>query len=47
MAKFCGGCAVALPTNVAYPIDGDPVAVSYYFEGLAEDEREGWFQFEV
>ena len=46
MAKFCGGCAVALPANVAYPIDGDPVAVSY-FEGLAEDEREGCFQFEV
>jgi hypothetical protein len=42
MAKFCGGCAVALLTNVTYPIDGDPVAVSY-FEGLAEDGCKGWF----
>ena len=38
--------AAALPTDVAYPIGGDLVSVSY-FEGLAEEEREGWFQFEV
>ena len=37
----------ALPSEVAYPIGGDLVSVSY-FEGLAEEEeREGWFQFEI
>ena len=38
--------AAAQPYDVAYPIGGNLVSVSC-FEGLAEEERKGWFQFEV